>query len=119
MAGKALRGLATDFISEIRALDRRITKAARDIEAAVIASKSTLTELYGIGVLTAGKILGRVGDISRFRSAAAFASYTGTAPIEVSSGEVTRHRLSRAGDRQLNSCLHLMALVQMGAALLK
>ena len=113
VAGKTLRGLAADLISEIRALDRRITKAARDIEAAVGASGSTLTELHGIGVLTAGKILGRVGDIGRFRSAAAFASYTGTAPIEVSSGDVTRHRLSRAGDRQLNSCLHIMALTQI------
>jgi transposase len=113
VAAKTLRGLASDLISEIRALDRRITKAARDIQAAVTASGSTLTDLHGIGVLTAGKILGRVGDISRFRSAAAFASYTGTAPIEVSSGEVTRHRLSRAGDRQLNSCLHIMALTQI------
>jgi len=43
------------------------------------------TQLHGVGALTAGKILGRVGTITRFRSAAAFASYTGTAPIEVSS----------------------------------
>src|SRR6185437_9132848 len=48
-----------------------------------------------------------------FRSAAAFASYTGTAPIETSSGDVVRHRLSRAGDRQLNLCLHVMALTQI------
>lgn len=113
VAGKTLRGLAADLISEVRSLDRRIAKAARDIEAAVGASGSTLTELHGIGVLTAAKILGRVGDVGRFRSAAAFASYTGTAPIEVSSGDVVRHRLSRAGDRQLNACLHVMALVQV------
>ena len=112
-AGKTLRGLAADLISEIRALDRRITKAARDIQAALTATGTTLTELHGIGVLTAAKIVGRVGDIHRFRSAAAFATYTGTAPIEVSSGEVTRHRLSRPGDRQLNSCLHIMALTQI------
>ena len=43
----------------------------------------------------------------------AFASYTGTAPIAASSGEVTRHRLSRAGDRQLNCCLHTMAISQI------
>ena len=51
--------------------------------------------------------------INRFRSAAAFATYTGTAPIDVSSGDVVRHRLSRAGDRQLNLCLHVMALTQI------
>jgi transposase len=105
--------LASDLITEIRRLDRRITTTATEITTAVQASGSTLTELHGIGDLLAGKILARAGDISRFRSAAAFASYTGTAPIEVSSGDVVRHRLSRAGDRQLNSCLHIMAITQI------
>jgi transposase len=113
VAGKTLRGLAMDLVGEVRQLDRRITKAANDIETAVTASGTTLTELHGLGALTAGKILGRVGDVGRFRSAAAFASYTGTAPIEVSSGDVVRHRLSRAGDRQLNFCLHVMAITQV------
>jgi transposase len=40
-------------------------------------------------------------------------SYTGTAPIEVSSGEVVRHRLSRGGNRVLNNALHLAAWVQI------
>jgi transposase len=40
----------------------------------------------------------------------AFASYTGTAPLEVSSGEITRHRLSRAGNRRLNAALHIVAM---------
>lgn len=105
--------MAVDLISEVRQLDRRIKKAATDIEAAVATSGTTLTQLHGVGALTAGKILGRVGTITRFRSAAAFASYTGTAPIEVSSGDVVRHRLSRAGDRQLNYYLHVMALTQI------
>jgi transposase len=112
-AAKTLRALAVDLISEVRQLDRRISKAARDIDAAVKASGATLTELHGVGALTAGKILSRVGDITRFRSTAAFASYTGTAPIEASSGDVVRHRLSRAGDRQLNFCLHVIAIAQV------
>ena len=110
---RMLRRLAAELIAEIRHLDRRIAAATSDITAAVAASNTTLTELCGIGDLTAGKILARVGDITRFPSAAAFASYTGTAPIEVSSGDVVRHRLSRAGDRQLNSCLHVMAITQI------
>ena len=91
-AAKTLRALAMDLVSEVRQLDRRIAKAANDIQMAVSASGTILTELHGLGALTAGKILGRVGDVSRFRSAAAFASYTGTAPIEVSCGQVVRHR---------------------------
>ncbi|WP_346280328.1 IS110 family transposase [Pseudonocardia sp.] len=110
---RTLRRLAADLVTEIRHLDRRITAANTEIADAVQASRSTLTELRGIGDLTAGKILARVGDVHRFRSAAAFASYTGTAPIEVSSGDVVRHRLSRAGDRQLNCCLHTMAITQI------
>ena len=51
--------------------------------------------------------------VHRFRSAGAFASYNGTSPIEASSGDVVRHRLSRAGDRQLNCCLHIMAITQI------
>ena len=112
-AAKTLRSLAVDLVAEIRALDRRITKAAIDITAAVESSGTTLTELSGIGTLNAAKILARVGKIQRFRSADAFASYTGTAPIAASSGDVTRHRLSRAGDRQLNCCLHTMAISQI------
>ncbi len=108
-----LRALASDLITEIRRLDRRITATATEITTAVQASGSTLTQLCGIGNLVAGKILARVGSIHRFRSAAAFASYTGTAPIEVSSGDIVRHRLSRAGDRQLNYCLHIMAITQI------
>lgn len=112
-AVKTLRSLAVDLVAEIRALDRRIAKAATDIAAAVDASGSTLTELSGIGTLNAAKIIARVGTIDRFRSADAFATYTGTAPIATSSGDVTRHRLSRAGDRQLNCCLHTMAISQI------
>jgi transposase len=43
-----------------------------------------------------------VGDIGRFPTKHHFAAHTGTAPLEASSGQVIRHRLSRAGDRKLN-----------------
>lgn len=112
-SAKTFRTLAVDLISEVRHLDRRIAKATRDIETTLNASGSTLTELHGIGAITAAKILSRVGDVDRFPSAATFASYTGTAPIDASSGDQLRHRLSRAGDRQLNYCLHIMAITQL------
>ena len=71
--------------------------------------------MCGIGDLTAGKILARVGDITRFPSAAAFASYTGTAPIEVSSGGRRKvFRLSRRGNRRLNHAIHMAAVTQVG-----
>jgi transposase len=47
------------------------------------------------------------------RSEAAFAMLAGVAPLEASSGRVTRHRLNRAGDRQLNRALHVIALTRL------
>ncbi|MGC4850594.1 transposase [Micromonospora sp. DT15] len=42
-----------------------------------------------------------------------FASWNGTAPLDASSGDQKRHRLSRAGNRRTNRVLHIMAIVQM------
>jgi transposase len=111
--GATRRRLAVELVGEVRRLDRRIEATGEQITTAVGESGTMLTELFGIGALLAGKILARVGSIHRFGSAAAFASYTGTAPIAVSSGDVVRHRLSRAGDRQLNYALHVMAITQI------
>ena len=111
--GRTLRALAADLVAELRRLDRRIAETTQALSDAVTASGTTLTELLGIGDVMAAKILARTGPITRFPSAAAFASFCGVAPIEVSSGDVVRHRLSRAGDRQLNYALHVMALAQI------
>jgi transposase len=51
--------------------------------------------------------------VRRFTTKAQFAAHNGTAPIEASSGQVVRHRLSRAGNRRLNHALHLIAVVQL------
>jgi transposase len=59
---RTLRRLAVELITEIRHLDRRIAAATTDISTAVADSATTLTQLRGIGDLTAGKIL--AGDES-------------------------------------------------------
>jgi transposase len=106
------RRLAGDLVREVRRLDADVKALEAQLAAAVEASQTTLVELFGIGPILAAKILGRGGDVRRFPSAARFASYCGVAPIEASSGDVVRHRLSRAGDRQLNFALHVMATCQ-------
>ena len=106
------RSLASDLVREARRLDAEIAALEGRIDEAVTESRTTLTTLFGIGPILAAKILGRVGDVRRFPSAARFTSYCGVAPIEASSGDVVRHRLSRAGDRQLNFALSMMALCQ-------
>ena len=49
----------------------------------------------------------------RFADRNRFASWTGTAPLDASSGEQTRHRLSRAGNRRINHMLHMAATTQI------
>ncbi len=96
------RRLASEVLRDVRTLDRKIADLNGRIEAEVEASGTTLTEIFGIGPILAARIIGTVGDVSRFPTKAHFASYSGTAPLEVSSGDVVRHRLSLAGNRKLN-----------------
>ena len=69
--------------------------------------------LDGIGPSGAARLLVEVADITRFPDRGHFASWNGTAPIDASSGNHVRHRLSRAGNRQINRVLHIMAVVQL------
>ena len=105
--------LAQDLIADVRDLDQRIADIEARIKAAVTKSRTSLAELFGVGPSLAAKLLGEVGDIRRFPTKHHFATHTGTAPLEASSGQVVRHRLSRAGDRKLNHALYLMAIVQV------
>ena len=84
----------------------------KTIATEVAGSGSTLPEIHGVGPILAAKIIGHAGLVTRFESKSHFASYTGTAPVEASSGDVRRHRLNRAGNRQLNTALHTAAVVQ-------
>jgi transposase len=110
------RGLASEVLRDVRTLDRKIADLNGRIEAEVEASGSTLTEIYGIGPILAAKILGTVGSVARFPRRGHFASHAGTAPLEASSGEVVRHRLSLAGNRHLNYALHMIAVCQARSA---
>ena len=105
--------LATDMVADLRAVGARLKANAAEIAELVAQSGSTLTSTPGIGAVTAARLLGRTGRASRFPSSAAFASYTGTAPVEIASADRQRHRLSRFGDRQLNSALHTVAITQI------
>jgi hypothetical protein len=61
----------------------------------------------------AATILSIVGDVSRFPTKGHFAAFSDTAPLDASSGDVKRHRLSRRGNRQLNKVLHTAAKTQI------
>jgi transposase len=104
--------LASELVADIRQLEQRIAAVEARIKAAVAQANTSLVQLFGVGPVLAATFLGEVGDIGRFPSKHHFAAHTGT-PLEASSGQVIRHRLSRAGDRKLNHALYMMAMVQV------
>ena len=110
--GKARKQLALDYTTELERLDARLKQLKRSIAEVLAEHPTTLTQIDGIATINAAKILAEVGDVRRFASRHHFASYTGTAPIDVSSGENNRHRLNRGGNRRLNHALHVAAVVQ-------
>jgi transposase len=79
----------------------------------VAATGTTLTSLFGAGPVIAARILAEAGDISRFAAKDKPASCNGTAPVDVSSGDQVRRRLSRAGNRRISHALHMMAVTQV------
>jgi transposase len=105
--------IARELLADVRRLDRQVKMASQAIRTAVRERGTTLTEVYGVGPVLAAKLVGHAGDITRFPDRDHFASYTGTAPVEASSGDVRRHRLNRGGNRQLNTALHLIAVCQI------
>ena len=77
--------LAAEFLEDLRRIDTQMRQARNRLTAAVRASGTTLTRVYGVGPIIAATVLGAVTDVSRFASRDQFAAYNGTAPIEVSS----------------------------------
>ena len=113
IVGKTRRRLAVELIVELEAIDKKIKAVKKELRNLIQAHGSTLMELTGIGPSGAARLLVDVGDIHRFADRDKFASWNGTAPLDASSGEQKRHRLSRAGNRRINRALHIMAVVQL------
>jgi transposase len=105
--------IAAEFLADLRRLDAQRRGTRAKLAAAVAASGTTLTQIFGVGPVIAAAILGAVGDAARFSDRDRFAAYNGTAPIEVSSGERKIHRLSLRGNRRLNHAIHMAAVTQI------
>lgn len=112
-AGKARRRVAAELIADLERVYQRKKAANKELEALLAQTGTSLLTLNGIGPSGAARLLVEVGDITRFPNRAHFASWNGTAPIDASPGDQIRHRLSRAGNRQINRVLHIMATVQL------
>jgi transposase len=113
VAGKTRKRVASELVADLERLYRRKKDANKELIDLVKATGTELLHLHGIGASGAARLLVEVGDITRFPTKGHFASWTGTAPVDASSGDNVRHRLSRGGNRQVNKALHIMAVVQL------
>ena len=117
-AGRLLRrlpGIQAELARERLARLARLTGEAHGLERRIerLVADHPLRALPGAGPLVTAKLIGEAGDVRRFRSADAFAMLAGVAPIPASSGQVSRMRLNRGGNRQLNRALFSIALAQV------
>jgi hypothetical protein len=75
----ARRDLAAQFPGDLRRLDTQLAETNKKLAAAIRASGTTVTEVFGVGSVNAGTIIGDASDICRFPSRDHFAAYNGTA----------------------------------------
>jgi transposase len=112
-AGKTRKRVAMELVVDLERVYARKKTANKELIELVKQTRTGLLDLHGIGPSGAARLLVEVGDVTRFPTKGHFASWTGTAPIDASSGDNVRHRLSRGGNRQINRVLHMMAVVQL------
>ena len=105
--------IAGELTDDLARLDQQIKASKQRLAERVAASGTSLTDIFGVGPVLAGMIIGYTGDPTRFPNADAYANYNGTAPLDVSSGRHNVHRLSRRGNRQFNHAIHMAAVTQI------
>jgi transposase len=115
-AGQARCELAAELLAGLRHLDGQRREVKKKLAAAVKATGTSLTEVFGVGPVVAATIIGDVVTVARFPARDHFAAYNGTAPVEVSSGEKKIYRLSLRGNRRLSHAIHMAAITQISHA---
>lgn len=105
--------IAAELVARCRELTIQINALERELRDLVRGLAPALLAVPGCGVLGAAAIVGETAGARRFRSRAALAWFTGTAPIPVWSGNTAgKVRLNRGGNRRMNCALHMIAVTQ-------
>ncbi len=110
--GKARKQLALEQLADVTDLDAKLKAASKRIAGVFKEQPSHVTDIFGFGEVLACLAIGEAGDVRRFPNKGHFASYTGTAPVDSSSGDSPNVYVNRGGNRRLNHALHIAALVQ-------
>jgi len=104
---------AVRLARRIKDLERDLANNRAAVTELIRNDTPKLLELVGVGAVVAASVLIAWSHPGRVRSDAAMASLAGTCPIPASSGNTTRHRLNRGGDRRLNRALTTITIVRM------
>ena len=108
-------------VTTLRLLAQRITSFQAEaallharMKALVADHASSLLEQIGVGPDNAAALLIAAGENrNRIRSEVSFAALCGVTPVEASSGQTSRLRLNRGGDRQANAALYRITLSRL------
>jgi transposase len=113
LAEQAAARCIRDLAGEIEALNQRVAEIEAELQQLLTDTPAPFDDLPGVGLATTVTLIAQSGDVRRFRNDAAYARYGGAAPIPCGSGATAgRHRLHRGGNRQVNACLHRIAVTQ-------
>jgi transposase len=105
-----------EAVTDVGRISERIRALEKQIRPFVERLAGNLLRLDGASVVVAAGLIGHSGPLRNIRNAAAFAMRAGVAPVPCSSGKSQSVRVNTGGNRQLNRCLHVMALVQIRRA---
>lgn len=106
--------IGSELVDDIRRLNERVKNLEEELQELARELVPHVLQLQGCGAVTAATLVAETADVSRFASRAAFAMFNGTAPIPASSGNTSRVRLNRGGNRKVNAALHTIAVTQIG-----
>jgi len=95
------------------ACEQEADELEAELERILVGQVPHLLAEPGIGPISAAAIYLAWSHHGRIRNDAAFAALAGVCPLPASSGQTTRHRLNRGGDRQLNRALHTITLSRL------
>jgi transposase len=108
IAEQVLRAELRRLASHISGWDKELRANKAQLRQLVAQAMPVLLAQPGVGPMSAAQLLVSWSHKGRCRSEAAFAALAGVSPLEASSGRITRHRLNRFGDRELNRALHVI-----------
>lgn len=112
-ASQVLRAEAKRLATAVIRQSEQLTANHRQLAVLTENLAPGLQDLAGVGPVTGAILITAYSHRGRIRSEAAFAALGGIAPLPASSGNTTRHRLSRSGDRQLNRAIDVIVRSRM------